>query len=66
MATKDRTWKPQGKGWTCPPWDIGPYYVDGTTLVVLWRAGKAVGHFEDEHDAMARAKEIEREEACKT
>lgn len=57
-----RSWTRKGNGWTCPPWDIGAYYIDGTTLQVLWRGATLIGHFEDAESAMDKAKEIERTE----
>jgi len=60
-----RSWKRRGDGFTCPPWDIGPYFIDGTTLQVLWRDGVKVGHFEDYEEAMAHAKRTEQQEAQK-
>lgn len=58
-----RKWQRQGDGWTCPPWNIGPYFVDGSTLQVLWRDEKKVAYFEDVEDAMAFAKTTEAQEA---
>ena len=56
----ERRWRRKGNGWTCPPYDIGLYYLDGNSMWVLWRDGEMIAVKEDVEDCFEAAREMER------